>query len=278
MTVNHTAGKGRRSSAKTPSKQSRSTKRKPHLRQPRSERTRMILLAALDLFSTRDFNRVTVRDIAAACDIDIALIYYYFANKDDLFGAAIEFAIRQALSRYRSRHPSDEDPISALNRWFDINIELAEPLKKMAKALIDYKFRDMSISAIDVLIGQLYKDEYTLLSESIREGVKRGLFRPVDAHRAAIFVSTHLDGIFFATMTRPELDMKSLMLNLQTTPGRSQGRTVPRTEGADETCCGAARQTFAAPGQVKPLMAGGCWNYSLSSSAERMNSVLMGKQ
>lgn len=177
----------------------------------------MILQAALDLFSIRDFNSVTVRDIAALCNIDIALIYYYFDSKDDLFGAAIEFAIRQALSRYKSDHPADEDPISALNHWFDINLELAEPLKKMAKALIDYKFRNLSISSIDVLIRQIYADEYTLLSDSIASGVRRGLFRPVDAHGVAVFVSTHLDGIFFATMTRPELDMRELMVNLRST-------------------------------------------------------------
>jgi TetR/AcrR family transcriptional regulator, cholesterol catabolism regulator len=217
MKVKQIPGKGRRPLSEAPPKARRAAKRKPHQRQPRDERMRTILMAALDLYSTRDFNRVTVRDIAAACDIDIALIYYYFANKDDLFGASIKFAIQQALSRYRSNHLAGEDPISALNRWFDINIELAEPLKKMAKALIDYKFREMSISAIDRLIRQIYKDEYSLLSECINEGVRRGLFRPVDPHGTAIFVSTHLDGIFFATLTRPEIDMRSLMLNLQTT-------------------------------------------------------------
>ncbi len=52
---------------------------------------------ALDLFAERDFASVTIKDIANACGVNTALIYYYFTNKEDLFRATIENAITEAL-------------------------------------------------------------------------------------------------------------------------------------------------------------------------------------
>jgi AcrR family transcriptional regulator len=189
--------------------------RKPRRRQLPAERAQAILLTALDLFSKRDFRSVTMREIAAACDVNIALIYYYFADKDELFRAAIEFAIRQALQRYAAGRSTSADPMEALSRWLDVNIELAEPLKNMAKTLFDYKLRNGQIATIETMIREFYAKEELLLRKTIAAGVKRGLFRPADAKRAALFLSTHLDGIFFATMIRPELDMCELIEDLR---------------------------------------------------------------
>jgi len=58
-----------------------------------------LMRAALDLFSRRDFSTVTIKDIAKASDVNAALIYYYYDSKEDLFRAAIEFAIKMALEK-----------------------------------------------------------------------------------------------------------------------------------------------------------------------------------
>ena len=38
---------------------------------------------ALDLFSSRGFHAVTIKDIAAATGLNTSLIYYYFGSKED---------------------------------------------------------------------------------------------------------------------------------------------------------------------------------------------------
>jgi len=207
--------RARRAKAKQATQPVRRSRRKPHRRHLPSERANMILRTALDLFSKRDFRSVTVREIAAACDVNIALIYYYFADKDELFRAAIEFAMRRALKRYGAAPMQDSDPMAALSRWLDVNIELAEPLKNMAKTLFDYKLRNGQIAAIEAMIRKFYAREERLLRQTIAAGIKKRVFRPADARRAALFLSTHLDGIFFATMLRPELDMRDLMEDLR---------------------------------------------------------------
>ena len=52
----------------------------------KSDRTRAkIEAAARDLFQEQGYDRTTVREIAAAADIDPAMIIRYFGSKDELF-------------------------------------------------------------------------------------------------------------------------------------------------------------------------------------------------
>jgi AcrR family transcriptional regulator len=52
-----------------------------------------ILSAARRRFATEGFERTTLRAIAADVGVDAALVIRYFGSKQDLFGAAADFAI-----------------------------------------------------------------------------------------------------------------------------------------------------------------------------------------
>jgi AcrR family transcriptional regulator len=188
--------------------------RRDPTRRAEGDRAADILSVALDLFAQRDFASVTVRDIARACGINIALIYYYFGSKEELFRASIEHAIQQAVGGYRRLRTRQTNPIAALEDWFNINVALFDTLRQMAKVTIDYCFSTASVASIDRLIEKLYEDERQLLAENIRDGVAQGLFRKVDPEATARFISTHLDGLFFGTMNRKKtgiaLDMEDM--------------------------------------------------------------------
>ncbi len=62
-------------------------------RRPASERRRQILAAARTLFAERGFHATTTRDLAAAADVNDALIYRYFADKQAILAALIDEAI-----------------------------------------------------------------------------------------------------------------------------------------------------------------------------------------
>jgi AcrR family transcriptional regulator len=52
-----------------------------------------IRTAALKQFTTRGYDRATIRDIAAAAGVDPALVLHYFGSKDQLLVAALEFPV-----------------------------------------------------------------------------------------------------------------------------------------------------------------------------------------
>ncbi len=59
----------------------------------KSETRAQILDSARRAFSQNGFRRTTVRSIAAAADVDPAMIHHHFGSKEQLFAAAIALPI-----------------------------------------------------------------------------------------------------------------------------------------------------------------------------------------
>jgi AcrR family transcriptional regulator len=62
-------------------------------RRPAAERQRQILAAARTLFAERGFHATTTRDLAVAADINDALIYRYFPDKQAILAALMDEAV-----------------------------------------------------------------------------------------------------------------------------------------------------------------------------------------
>ncbi len=190
-------------------------KQKQEMKNATKSRAIELTVTALDLFAERDFASVTIKDIANACGVNTALIYYYFANKEDLFRATIENAIIEALENYTSLRKRHDDPVDLINDWFDTNLELSGSIRKLVKVMLDYSGSRISISSIDSEVNNFYDVEHSILSDSIRRGIEQGIFHATDPDRLALFVSTHLDGIMVAAMIRKDFNLDTAMADLR---------------------------------------------------------------
>jgi AcrR family transcriptional regulator len=85
-------------------------------RRPAAERRRQILAAARALFAERGFHATTTRDLAAAADINDALIYRYFPDKQAILAALVDEAIAvfQALPKPPEQIPLPLDQLLEL--------------------------------------------------------------------------------------------------------------------------------------------------------------------
>lgn len=102
------------------------------MRTRNSERTKeRILNAAERLFSERGIDGVSVREIAAAANVQLALLSYYFRNKEGLYRAVFQRRIdpisRERLTKLRSimarrsPPPTIEEVFDALARpWVEL--------------------------------------------------------------------------------------------------------------------------------------------------------------
>ncbi|WP_308250768.1 TetR/AcrR family transcriptional regulator [Nonomuraea rhizosphaerae] len=80
-----------------------------------------LMAAALELFSTRDAEDVSIDDVASAAGASRALVYHYFGGKQELYVAALRSAAEQLESRLRPQgggRPIDELALG-LGRYFD---------------------------------------------------------------------------------------------------------------------------------------------------------------
>ncbi len=170
---------------------------------------------AMDLFAERGFTDVTIKDVATAAGVNPALIYYYFTDKTDLFRATLVQAVSEAHKNYIELRSKHEDPLNRINAWFDTNVQLSEPIRKLVKMMLDYSGSKIHFPGIDAVIKEFYELERKILAESIRVGINQGLFERTDPDKLAAFVSIHLDGIMVASMIRDEFDLTGEMSELK---------------------------------------------------------------
>lgn len=70
-------------------------KEMPSVKIKKSERTKAAIAeAAQQLFAAQGYDRTTIREVAAAAEIDPALVMRYFGSKEELFGSVAEPDLR----------------------------------------------------------------------------------------------------------------------------------------------------------------------------------------
>ncbi|MEU5280136.1 TetR family transcriptional regulator [Streptomyces asoensis] len=96
------------------------------LRERKKQRTRDALLrAAVELFTSRGYERTTVDEIADAVGVSQRTFFRYFDGKDEAALALVEMTVERFVEAVRER-PSHEAPMQALRQavldgWHSIN-------------------------------------------------------------------------------------------------------------------------------------------------------------
>jgi AcrR family transcriptional regulator len=179
---------------------------------PRAE---AVLEVALEHFSKKGYAEVTMQDIARGAGVTYSLLYYYYKNKEDLFHAAVSYSIQKTIENYEKINRPHESPVDAINDWLDHNIQLAEPLKRLVKIMMEFSDRRDGSPSVAQEVDTFYQYEQDLLCKSIRAGVQQGIFTCASPEGVALFVSTYIDGIFYRASLRPQMDIEAAMLELK---------------------------------------------------------------
>jgi len=158
---------------------------------------------ALDLFSSRNFSTVTIKDISDATGFNASLIYYYFGNKEGLFMKAIDMTVEEAFRSFDAISANAKTPDELISLWMELHVRQFTSLQKLAKISLDYANTDNRIPATDRSIKSLYDKEAKLLGFAIQRGIVEGMFRPVNPAETATIISTFLDGVLFRNAMFP---------------------------------------------------------------------------
>jgi AcrR family transcriptional regulator len=181
---------------------------------PSPGRSDSFLATSLELFAERNFASVTIKDIAQALDVNPALIYYYFDSKTDLFRATIERAVVRAFENIRALEDKSADPATILSTWLANHVNKYHEIHRFVKIALDFRSSHEGDQAIAEAIEAFYVEERRVLSKVIRDGMRQGLFKPVNAARLAQFISTHLDGCMVRSVILTDFDLKGAVRDL----------------------------------------------------------------
>ncbi|EHS53540.1 transcriptional regulator, TetR family [Rhizobium sp. PDO1-076] len=171
-----------------------------------AKRAELILDAALGLFGTSHFSIVTMRDIAVACDVNVALLYHYFKSKDHLIQSVLAQAIGQIIADFEMRRarPGD-DFLGEIGIWFETHALMAPTMMtRMVKLMADYAAQTKKDPQLDAVVQSFYCFERELIINTLQAGIDSGRYAAVDTVKLARIVGLHLDGIFHGAQSRGE--------------------------------------------------------------------------
>jgi AcrR family transcriptional regulator len=148
----------------------------------RADRGKIIVEAALKVFSQKGYADTRMADIAREADMSYGLIYHYFENKEKLFDAIVEewwTGFYNELEELQKRPLPTEDKLVGIIRYI-LSVYGSKP-------------NQISIFVTEVSRGFVYhahpkgKDKFnrlfTLCREIIQEGQERGFLRnDIQAH------------------------------------------------------------------------------------------------
>jgi AcrR family transcriptional regulator len=142
-----------------------------------NEKKLSIIAAAETLFATKGYDGASVRDIANAADVNVAMISYYFGSKEKLMEAI--FSLKTGQTRLKVENLIQDSELSSLEKMFrliDDYVERFLDQQTFHKIIIREQVSE-SNSPITVFIRELKRKNLASINRLIAEGQKSGAFR-----------------------------------------------------------------------------------------------------
>jgi AcrR family transcriptional regulator len=169
--------------------------------QPEESRAAILHAAALE-FAEHGIAGARTDAIAQAAKVNKALLYYYFEDKETLYGAVLDNAFSgMKASVFRvldSDLPPREKVLAYLGAYFDFIASNQIYPKLMQREMM--RAREGDSVHIDRLVKTYFKPLYRRLGELLHQGIAEGEFRKVDP---AHFVPSMISMIVFYFSSAP---------------------------------------------------------------------------
>ena len=140
-----------------------------------------ILRAALCEFAEQGIAGARTDAIAHAAKVNKALLYYYFRDKETLYGAALDFAFGQMgehlLAVLARDLPPREKVLTYVGTYFDFIAS-----HKLNRDLVQMEMMRAGHGSphLKRIAKRYFQPLYRRLSEVVREGIAAGEFRPIN--------------------------------------------------------------------------------------------------
>ncbi|WP_353183418.1 TetR family transcriptional regulator [Parapedobacter lycopersici] len=142
-----------------------------------SEKQRQIMDVALALFADHGYHKTSIRDIARAAEVNVAMVSYYFGSKDKLLEAIFihRFGTMREILRdiiYEKTH----SPIEKVEKFIDIFIDMLVQHQLFHRLMM----RESSVIKEGPLFDMIYELKTTnrrLVEKAVKNGQRLGVFR-----------------------------------------------------------------------------------------------------
>jgi AcrR family transcriptional regulator len=155
--------------------------------------------AVMEVFSTSDFHKASIRIIADRAGVSFTTIYKHFGSKERLLFAFVNIWMGDLTDRIEDHLNGIEDLKEKLRKVFWLHLDYYERHEELGRIL--FMTLPMKTWMADATFDQ--KKRVTLIIEVLREGQRRGLINPhVRAGSLLDFMLGFIQRTFFMWIIR----------------------------------------------------------------------------
>jgi AcrR family transcriptional regulator len=166
----------------------------------RQNRIDTILDAARKLFLANGYLGTSIRDIARESQLSTGAFYFYFTDKDEVYGIICEEAGQVIIDHLKKVQEEGADPIEKLRRmaWSYVDFYRDYPEQFELFALRGMPFANAGLSEnVGRKLAALDYEIYQLVEDAVAEGIKRGIIRQGDSTMMATELAAGILGLLF---------------------------------------------------------------------------------
>lgn len=160
------------------------------------ESRKRILDAAIRVFSEHGYAKASMRTIAKAADISIGGLYLYFRNKEDLYLTLMKSRMGDFADKTMESVKDINDPAEAVSIFIAMSLNYA----KKHRELILVQGREHGFTFGLEMKRKFFRRQRRLIEDIIRNGIKSGQFRNVNAQEAAKIIFSVIRGFVMSMM------------------------------------------------------------------------------
>ena len=181
----------------------------------KTDKRKLIINAALSVFSRDGYKSSKMEEIAKTADIGKGTLYEYFSSKEELFLEVFSQFKESVLSRYWFVLKNGSNPLSKLQRIAKISAEICDDenihMKFHAQFYLECINRKEGNPLREILY-EYHEELSALVTGIIEEGIEKGFLKPVDAELISQIFSAALHGLYMnyqMTGDKPQLHAAS---------------------------------------------------------------------
>ncbi len=149
----------------------------PTMEKKYSEKQEIIMNKALEVFAEKGYDSASVRDIAHAADVNVAMISYYFGSKDKLLEEIFKNHTTGMKAKIESIiHSTTHDAFEKVDLLIDTYIEVIMTNKDFHKLMIREQVLLKDGPLYDY-IRDMKRQNRRLIEIAVKSGQKAGIFQ-----------------------------------------------------------------------------------------------------
>ncbi|MFN8276168.1 MAG: TetR family transcriptional regulator [Chitinophagales bacterium] len=138
-----------------------------------------ILAAAEQLFAQKDFDAVSVRELAAAAGVNLAMISYYFGSKEKLLEALIETKMQLSFTAIQELERRDAPAMEKILAVADWQVDRIMQNRYFQRIIFREMLHNTRPEINSFIIKNIDRNR-RLIHQIIQQGIDRKEFRGVD--------------------------------------------------------------------------------------------------